>query len=54
VWPRDLHSSTGRTVEEAFRIEARDLELLVGGLPDGKGQYAHMAVDALASALGEL
>jgi NifU-like protein involved in Fe-S cluster formation len=40
----------GRTLEEALRLDAKDLDLLIGGLPDGKGHYAQMAVDALKSA----
>ena len=41
----------GRTLEQASRIEPNDLLILIGGLPDGKGQYATIAVDALQNAL---
>lgn len=41
----------GRTVEQASRIEPSDLLVLIGGLPDGKGHYADIAVGALQAAL---
>lgn len=40
-----------RTVEEALRLEATDLKLLLGGLPEGKEYCAEMAVAALRDAL---
>jgi NifU-like protein involved in Fe-S cluster formation len=43
---------TGRTVEQALRIEPEDLVLLVGGLPEGKEDRAPMTVAALRAALG--
>lgn len=42
----------GRTVEQALLLEARDVELMLGGLPEGKGHCSQMAVNALKSALG--
>lgn len=42
---------SGRTIEQALLIEARDIELLLGGLPEGKGHCPQMAVEALKSAL---
>ena len=44
----------GRTIEQASRLEANDLLILIGGLPDGKGYYASMAVEALQDALSNL
>lgn len=44
----------GRTLEQASKIEPDDLLILIGGLPDGKGHYAKIAVDALTSALQHL
>jgi len=43
-----------RKVEHAARLEPQDLLILIGGLPDGKGYYADMAVEALRSALSLL
>jgi NifU-like protein involved in Fe-S cluster formation len=40
----------GRTVEEALRLEPHDINLLLGGLPEGKEYCAEMAVKALRSA----
>lgn len=42
----------GRTVEEASRIEEADVLLLLGGLPEGKEQFAGLAVRALRESLG--
>lgn len=42
---------TGRTVEQARQLEPHDIILLLGGLPEGKGYYADLAVQALQSAL---
>lgn len=44
---------SGRSVEEAMRLEPKDLCLLLGGLPEGKEYCAEMAVSALRQALGE-
>ena len=41
----------GREVSQALSLEPRDLLLLIGGLPEGKGYYAAMAVEALRKAL---
>lgn len=44
----------GKSLETAKAIDARDLMLLLGGLPDGKGHCADMAIGALRSALEEV
>lgn len=44
--------ATGRTVEKAGLIESHDIDLVLGGIPDGKGDCADMAVKALHQALG--
>jgi NifU-like protein involved in Fe-S cluster formation len=41
----------GRTLDEALRLEPHDINLLLGGLPEGKEYCAEMAVKALRSAL---
>ncbi len=41
----------GRTVAQALRLEASDLLLILGGLPEGKESYAELAVRAVKSAL---
>ena len=41
----------GRTLEQASKIDPDDLLVLIGGLPDGKGHYAAIAVEALRDAL---
>ena len=41
----------GRSVEEAMRLEPEDLIVILGGLPEGKGECARMAVIALREAL---
>jgi nitrogen fixation NifU-like protein len=43
--------ATGRTVEQAMLLTGRDVGLVLGGLPEGKGHFADMAVSALRSAL---
>ena len=43
--------ATGRTIEQAGQITARDVDLILGGLPEGKGHFADMAVEALRRAL---
>jgi|WetSurMetagenome_2_1015567.scaffolds.fasta_scaffold1273010_1 nitrogen fixation protein NifU and related proteins len=43
--------STGMSVERALEITAQDLTLLVGGLPEGKGHFAGMTIQALEIAL---
>lgn len=41
----------GRTVDEALRLEPEDLILILGGLPEGKGDCARYAIVALRDAL---
>lgn len=43
----------GRTLEQARRLDARDLAVLLRGLPEGKEECADRAVAALAAALGD-
>lgn len=38
---------TGREVDKALLVTARDLDLILGGIPEGKGEHAEMAVVAL-------
>jgi len=42
----------GRTIEQALLLTSRDLDLLLGGLPDGKGECADRAIAAVRQALG--
>ena len=44
----------GRTFEESSRLSAEDLILLVGGVPEGKEDYADIAIQALKNALDQL
>ncbi|HEY3782694.1 MAG TPA: iron-sulfur cluster assembly scaffold protein [Fimbriimonadaceae bacterium] len=46
--------ATGRTMNKARLIEPHDIELILGGIPDGKGDCANKAVKALRSAIGEI
>lgn len=41
----------GRTCEQISLLSGDDLALLLGGLPEGKGHYADLAIEALKSAL---
>jgi nitrogen fixation NifU-like protein len=41
----------GRTVEKAKLIEAKDIILVLQGLPEGKEHYAELAVQAIHQAL---
>lgn len=41
----------GKLVENALAIEGKDVILILGGLPEGKGAMADMAVSALNKAL---
>ena len=41
----------GRTIEQAKLLTAEDLLTVLGGLPDGKGHLAGMAVDAVHRAI---
>ena len=43
--------SCGRTLEEARKITAEDLNIVLGGLPLGKEHLAALAIKALNSAL---
>lgn len=43
----------GRTPERARLLTADDLRLVLGGLPDGRGHFADMAIQAMAYALTE-
>lgn len=40
----------GRTIDQARKLTGRDLLLLLGGLPEGKGHCADMAVVAVQNA----
>jgi len=42
---------TGRSVEKARTITARNLNAVVGDLPPGKGHYIEQAIIALTNAL---
>lgn len=42
----------GRTLEQLEKLEGNDLLVLIGALPEGKGFYADMAIEALAQAIG--
>jgi nitrogen fixation NifU-like protein len=44
----------GRTIEEALRLEPEDLEVIFGGLPEGRGECARFAIHALREALGQI
>lgn len=46
-----LDLASGRTLSVASMIEPRDVVALVRELPDGKGQYADLAVAALQAAI---
>ena len=41
----------GREVEKIMLLEATDLVTFLGGLPEGKGYYADLAVKAMVNAL---
>ena len=42
----------GRTPEQALNLDERDVDLLCGGLPDGKGFCAQMLAECLSRAFG--
>ena len=44
---------SGRTVAQALEIEARDLILILGGLPEGKDHCPDLAVAGIRTALQE-
>lgn len=41
----------GKTVEQAWRLEQSDLELLCGGIPEGKSYCPELTIKALRDAL---
>ena len=41
----------GRTTAQALLVTGEDLRIILGGLPEGKGHFADMAVEALRRAL---
>lgn len=41
----------GRIVQQALNLDAKDVDVLLGGLPEGKGYCAEMAIAALRDAL---
>lgn len=43
-----------RRIDQASRLDPSDLLVLIGGLPEGKGYYADMAVEALKDALSKI
>lgn len=43
----------GRSLDQLSRLDSNDLLTLIGGLPEGKEQYAGMAIEALRGLLGE-
>ena len=44
----------GRRLDQAALLDPKDLLILIGGLPDGKGYYASMAIEALRDAIDTL
>ena len=38
---------TGREIAKARMIAPADIDLFLGGIPEGKGEYAEMAIQAL-------
>jgi len=42
----------GRTVSRALSLTPHDLDVLLGGLPEGKGECAVMAIESIRNALG--
>ena len=43
----------GRTIEQALRLTARDIDLVLGGLPEGKHHCAQLAAEAVQRAFKE-
>lgn len=43
----------GRTVDQALSMDASDIALLLGGLPEGKGHCPALVVAAISRAFGE-
>lgn len=44
---------TGKTVEQALKVDSNDLILLSGGIPEGKAYCPQLAVDALNNAFAK-
>lgn len=44
----------GKTIEKARELKREELLLAVGGLPPASAHASHLAMDALAAALGQL
>ena len=44
---------TGLTVERALTLTAKDIDLVLGGLPEGKRSCAQLAADAVQLALSQ-
>ncbi len=42
---------TGRELEKMKLLDAKDLVTYLGGLPEGKGYYAELAIQAIQNAL---
>lgn len=42
---------TGRSVQQALLLTPQDVILLLDGLPEGKGYYADLAIEALQNSL---
>ncbi len=43
--------SVGRKLDNMKLLKPRELELYLGGLPEGKGYYAELAIQALRAAM---
>jgi len=44
---------TGKSIGQALAMDARDIALLLGGLPEGKGHCPALVVEAIQRAFGE-
>ena len=44
----------GKTLDEARKLKKEELIASIGGLPEASGHAAHLAMDALSAALGQL
>jgi nitrogen fixation protein NifU and related proteins len=44
----------GKTLDEARNLKREELIASIGGLPEASGHASHLAIDALAAALGQL
>jgi NifU-like protein involved in Fe-S cluster formation len=45
---------TGRAIEQLLKMDAHDLDVIVGHLAEGKGYYADMTVTAFRNAVSSL